>query len=57
MVKFPKFVKVAERAKDAFYRFEGVVPHAVALYLPENVSNTESGSVTGASIVLDWISH
>ena len=36
-----------ERAKVACYRFERA-PHAVALYLPGNFFNTESGSMDEA---------
>ena len=32
-------------SKVVCYKFEGAVPHAVALYLPGDFFNSESGSV------------
>ena len=39
---------MVERAKVACNRFEGATSHAVALYLPGDFFNTESGSVDEA---------
>ena len=40
---------MVERAKVACNRFEGAMPHAVAVYVPpRKLFNTESGSVNKA---------
>ena len=40
VISFPKFVKVDERAKDVFYRFEGAAPQCCCTLPPRKHFNT-----------------